>query len=74
MGIYVLEPAILRHVKKGLRLDFPDLIKTLIQNGENVVSYPFRGYWLDMGRPDDYERAVLEFEARKTDFLPEEAL
>ena len=70
MGIYVLEPIILKYVRKGLRLDFPDLIKALIRDGEKVVSYPFDGYWLDMGRPDDYERAVLEFEARKADFLP----
>jgi NDP-sugar pyrophosphorylase family protein len=74
MGIYLLEPVVLRYVRKGLRLDFPDLIKTMIRDGEKVVSYPFSGYWLDMGRPDDYERAVLEFEARKTDFLPQGAL
>ena len=72
MGIYVLEPAVLKYVEKGVRLDFPDLVKTLIANRENVVSYPFSGYWLDMGRPDDYERAVAEFTTRKTDFLPGE--
>lgn len=74
MGVYVLEPAILNYIKKGVRLDFPDLIRTLIANDENVVSYPFGGYWLDMGRPDDYERAVAEFTARKNAFLPGEAL
>jgi NDP-sugar pyrophosphorylase family protein len=72
MGIYLLEPASLRYVAKGVRLDFPDLIKTLIREGQNVVSFPFSGYWLDMGRPDDYERAVKDFEARKADFLPRE--
>lgn len=72
MGIYVLEPAVLKYVTKGVRLDFPDLVKTLIANNENVVSYPFTGYWLDMGRPDDYERAVAEFTTRKTDFVPGE--
>jgi NDP-sugar pyrophosphorylase family protein len=72
MGIYLLEPASLRYVAKGVRLDFPDLIKTLIREGETVVSFPFSGYWLDMGRPDDYERAVRDFDARKADFLPRE--
>lgn len=69
MGIYLLEPRILDHVAKGVRLDFPDLIRRLIASGEKVVSYPHRGYWLDIGRPDDHERAVREFEARRDVFL-----
>lgn len=69
MGIYVFEPAVLRHLVHRERLDFPDLVKLLIASGEKVVSYPFSGYWLDMGRPDDYERAIDEFESRKHEFL-----
>lgn len=71
-GIYVLEPAILRYVKAGQRLDFPELIQELIADGQKVVSYPFNGYWLDIGRPDDYERAVKDFAARKAHFWPQE--
>lgn len=71
MGIYMLDPRILRCLKKGVRLDFPDLIKILIANGEKVVSYPFSGYWRDIGRHDDYDQAVTEFEARKAAFLPQ---
>ena len=70
MGVYVLEPAVLRYVTRGRYLDFPDLIKTLIADEQKVVSYPFSGYWLDIGRPDDYERAVREFEEKKNDILP----
>jgi len=72
MGIYVLEPAILRFISKGRRLDFPELMQTLIDVGERVVSYPFSGYWLDIGRPDDYALAVADFQARKAYFLPQE--
>jgi len=36
-----------------------------------VQSFPFDGYWLDIGRPDDYEQAVEEFERLKGQFLPE---
>jgi len=43
---------------------------TLIGDGKKVMSYPFSGYWLDIGRPDDYARATLEFEGRRSEFLP----
>ncbi len=29
----------------------------------------FDGYWLDIGRPDDYDRANEEFAALKADLL-----
>jgi NDP-mannose synthase len=70
MGIYVFEPAALAYLKMGEYCDFPDLIKTLIADSRKVASYAFTGYWLDMGRPDDYARAVEEFEARRNEFLP----
>jgi NDP-sugar pyrophosphorylase family protein len=33
---------------------------------------PFDGYWLDIGRPDDYQRALDEFERNRGTFLPDE--
>jgi NDP-sugar pyrophosphorylase family protein len=35
-----------------------------------VTVDPFEGYWLDIGRPDDYARAIEEFEQRKHELLP----
>lgn len=72
MGVYVFEPEILAYLEPNEYRDFPDLIKTLIGEGKKVVSYPFDGYWLDMGRPDDYARAIEEFESRRWEFLPQE--
>ncbi|MFN8060127.1 MAG: sugar phosphate nucleotidyltransferase [Vicinamibacterales bacterium] len=71
MGVYAFERSVVRHVERGRPLDFPDLVKKLLREGEPVMGYPFDGYWLDIGRPDDYARAVEEFEARRTDFLGE---
>ena len=71
MGIYVFEPTVLEHLQKGQRFDFPDLVKLLIGQGLPVTTYPFSGYWLDMGRPDDYALAIEEFESRRSQFLPE---
>jgi NDP-sugar pyrophosphorylase family protein len=38
--------------------------------GRPVLAYPFDGYWLDIGRHDDYEQAVEEFEAMRASLLP----
>ncbi len=70
MGIYVLEPAVLEFVPRGQYLDLPDLVRTLMATGRPVLAHPFDGYWLDIGRHDDYEQAVEEFEAMRDQLLP----
>lgn len=62
MGVNVFEPRVLDYIKVGERLDFPDLTKTLITKGEKVKGFLFDGYWLDIGRREDYERANEEIE------------
>jgi NDP-sugar pyrophosphorylase family protein len=57
MGVYVYEPAVLRHIPKGKYLDFPELVLKLVANGDRVCAYPAECQWLDIGRPDDYARA-----------------
>ena len=69
MGIYVFEPNILNYIDKNQYLDFPDLVKHLMADGKIVRTYPFDGYWLDIGRPDDYERAIEEFQNKQSLFL-----
>ena len=70
MGIYVFEPAVISYIDRGQYLDFPDLIKRLIAAGNKVAAYEFDGYWEDLGRPDDYERAARDFETMRAQFLP----
>jgi NDP-sugar pyrophosphorylase family protein len=72
MGIYVFEPRVLTYIPQGEYLDFPDLVLKLIAAGEKVVGYSFAGYWQDLGRRDDYEQANREFEAMRSQFLPED--
>jgi NDP-sugar pyrophosphorylase family protein len=71
MGIYVFEPGVLNYIPKNQYLDFPDLVLKLIAGGEKVVSFPFNGYWKDLGRPDDYEQAAEDFSRMRTQFLLE---
>ncbi len=72
MGLYVFEPATLGYIPTGQYLDFPDLIKKMLAAGERVAAYPFSGYWQDLGRPDDYEQANIDFEQMRSEFLPED--
>ena len=69
MGIYIFNKNILTHIESGKYLDFPDLIKTLIQNDENVSGYMFEGYWMDIGRHEDYSKVLEEFENVKDELL-----
>ena len=62
MGVYVMEPTVLDHIKSGERFDIPDLVLALLDAGEPVGSYLYDGYWLDIGRHDDYEQALGDYE------------
>jgi len=72
MGVYVFEPRVLDYIPVGQYMDFPDLILKLIANGEKVSGFTFDGYWMDLGRPDDYIQANQDFTNIKKQFLPEE--
>lgn len=74
MGIYVFEPEVLKFIPYGEYLDFPDLILRLLGEGCNVMAYPFEGYWQDLGRKDDYEQAISEFEVMRKQILGEDEL
>jgi NDP-mannose synthase len=69
MGIYIFSLQVLKFIKPDTYLDFPNLVRLLITSGEKVASYPFNGYWLDIGRNDDYERAINEFNQKRNVFL-----
>ena len=69
MGVYVFEPAVLKYIPLQQYYDFPTLILRLLEAGERVVGFPFSGYWQDLGRPDDYEQAILDFETMRAQFL-----
>jgi NDP-mannose synthase len=58
MGIYVLEPQALGYIPRDGYFDFPDLVQALLKADERVGAYQYDGMWFDIGRRDDYERAV----------------
>jgi NDP-sugar pyrophosphorylase family protein len=73
MGVYALEPSVRAHVPADRPFDLPDLVNALLAAGEPVGSYPYDGYWLDIGRHDDYEQAIVEFDGLLPRLLPGDA-
>ena len=71
MGIYIFEPQVRDFIIPDTYLDFPDLVKLFLQANLRVKYFPFSGFWLDIGRHEDYARVVVEFETPKAGFLPE---
>ena len=73
MGVYAFSRRVLEFIEPGRRLDFPDLVLKLIDAGETVRARRADDhYWLDIGRHDDYETAMDEFERMRDRFLPGE--
>lgn len=62
-GIYLIAPALCRLVPEGRPYDMTELIETALAGALRVVSFPLRETWLDIGRLEDYERAVALAEA-----------
>lgn len=59
-GIYLMKKEMLRHIPKDTFFDAPDLMQELINNNLKVISYPFSGYWLDVGKHEDFEKAHVD--------------
>jgi len=69
MGINIYSPRALLAIEPDEAIDLPDLLQRMLDRGERVASYEDDCYWLDIGRRDDYERALEEFPAMRTRLL-----
>lgn len=56
-GIYVLSPACYGSVEKNRLTDMPSLLLNRVSEGKRVGAVSHAGYWLDIGRIADYEKA-----------------
>lgn len=63
MGVYAMSRAVLRRVPTGRPFGFDQLMLNLLQDGVPVQAYPFSGYWLDIGRPEDYDEANRQIDS-----------
>jgi NDP-sugar pyrophosphorylase family protein len=69
MGVYALSRSTLAGYPQGGPLGFDQLVLDLLRKGSPPASFPHDGYWLDIGRPEDYDRANQEFPAIRHRFL-----
>jgi len=60
-GIYMLDPEAIEAVPKNTYFDMPDLYDRLLAANREVVVFPIREYWMDIGRLDDLEQARWDF-------------
>jgi dTDP-glucose pyrophosphorylase len=60
-GIYVLSPRTLDLLPKASYFDMPALFESIVAGGLTGRCHHLEGYWLDIGRLADYERANSEF-------------
>ncbi|MEB3287393.1 MAG: nucleotidyltransferase family protein [Vampirovibrionales bacterium] len=70
MGINVFSREILSHIPDDTFFGFDMLVKSLLEKQAPFQTFPFDGYWLDIGRVDDYETAVNDFQKMKSQLLP----
>lgn len=59
-GIYLLSPELIKNMNPGVHVDMPTLLAQDIADGNRVNVYPLKGYWLDIGHMDDFNRAQSE--------------
>ncbi|MBN3518670.1 nucleotidyltransferase family protein [Algoriphagus lutimaris] len=60
-GIYLMKKEIIDQFPKEKHYNATDLMESLISQGKKVVAYPLVGYWLDIGKHDDYKKAQQDF-------------
>jgi dTDP-glucose pyrophosphorylase len=56
-GIYLMKREMLKYLPFEKFFNATDLMEKLIEKGYKVISYPLSGYWLDIGRHEEYEKA-----------------
>lgn len=61
MGIYCFNRSVIETLEPGKHYGFDNLMMDGLKNGQKIKILPFSGYWLDIGRPDDYEYADENF-------------
>lgn len=61
-GIYIFKKEMLSFIPKGQFFNATDLIQQLLDAKKKVMNHPITGYWLDIGKHDDYAQAQRDVE------------
>lgn len=56
-GIYIFKTALIDSIPKGQLFNATDFMELIIKEGKTLLHYPIVGYWLDIGKPNDFKKA-----------------
>ncbi len=60
-GIYVLNPDVLDQIPPDTSIDMTTVFEGLVKEKGTILSYPIREYWMDIGKPDDFQQAEQDY-------------
>ena len=69
MGVYMMSKRALSYIPAETAYGFDHLMHDFVAVKQSVAVHKFSGYWLDIGRPDDYAQAIEEFDTMRTRFI-----
>lgn len=69
MGVYCMEPEILDLIPKGVPFGFDNLMHIMLQGGLPVHTYHHDGQWIDIGRPEDFQKAQDQFDTNNIELM-----
>lgn len=69
MGVYMVNRNIVNLIPANQQYGFDNLMRDMLNKKMDIYVSNHDGYWLDIGRPDDYMQAIEEFEKLKGIFL-----
>ncbi|MBM3725396.1 MAG: nucleotidyltransferase family protein [Acidobacteria bacterium] len=70
MGVYAVNRRVLELIPPGRKYGFDNLMIDLLARDERVHVEPHTGYWMDIGRADDYAQAIEDFDRMKSRLIP----
>jgi len=56
-GIYIIKKDLLKMIPEDEFFDITDLINRIIEMNLKLITYPINGYWLDIGKHEDFKKA-----------------
>lgn len=69
MGLYIVSRGVLPFIPPDRKYGFDELMLDFLSKGLEVHVHTHEGYWLDIGRPDDYRKAIEDFESGRGSFF-----
>jgi NDP-sugar pyrophosphorylase family protein len=66
MGIYCISRQVIELIPRNTPFGFDQLVLNMLAMNKIIHVEPHSGYWLDIGRPDDYQQAIDDWPTLKT--------